>query len=136
MALVFSAVTSLAHAEANSCTRDKSEKAEYEYTRIHTWVALHKSYLAYHDCDDGGVAEGYDDAMVRLFLKNWNEISSVKRFILNDKKFAAFIIHHVNEEWSRGELENAKSLASKHCPKGLDQFCRNVVTKTVQSESG
>ena len=135
IALTFLAATSPAYAGPSSCTDDKAAKAENEYTHIHTWAALHQSYLTYRDCDDGGVAEGYDDAVARLFLRNWDDVSSVRSFLKTDKLFAAFVVRHVNEDWSRDELEKARALASTRCPTGLDQFCRDVVTAIDQSES-
>lgn len=127
--------TSSGFAESGYCPRSMEIRAEYEYTRVHTWAALHKSFVVYHGCDNGGVAEGYDDAVNHLLVRQWDALASVKVEILRDKAFASFVLRHINEEWDLNDLKRVRSLASKHCPKNLDQFCRDVVTDIDQSIS-
>jgi hypothetical protein len=115
-----------AFAEVGYCPPDRARKAEYEYTRITTWADLHQSYRLYHGCDNGGVAEGYDDVVKHLLVRQWSQLPTVAADIQRDGAFSGFITRHINEEWDRVDLMKVKSFAQHRCPSQLDRFCRGV----------
>src|SRR6516162_926836 len=53
---------------AQECTLDQSNQAEQTIGGLSTWDQVFVSFKYYKQCDDGAVAEGYDDKIVSLLV--------------------------------------------------------------------
>ena len=51
---------------ARDCARDEEIAAEEIAARLTRWTDIHSAYLRFQHCDDGAIAEGFTDSVVRL----------------------------------------------------------------------
>lgn len=57
-----------------------------------SWKNVHLAFQEFAKCDDGGVAEGYSEAVARLLADRWNTLPELVRLIHSDPPFEAFIL--------------------------------------------
>ena len=124
--------TATAHAE-DAKVKDACIAAEQTIDQVKTWKALY-TYSKTYGCDNGGVAEGISDKVSQLMVHDWASLSSVSAKIRSDASFSTFVLKHVDETWSRDDLDTAKQNAAAHCPKGLDAFCKSLVAEANDAE--
>ena len=71
-------------------------KAEEETDKLQTWGALYQSYRRHADCDDGAVAEGYDEVVARLLRDHWDPLPQFAVLFEKDQRFKTFVLRHVS----------------------------------------
>jgi hypothetical protein len=53
---------------------------------------LGAAFKQFHACDDGGIAEGWDDFVARVLARHWNELGELQKLAAVDTGFRAFVI--------------------------------------------
>lgn len=61
-------------AVAKDCSPADEEAADMATDYLTNWQAVRDSYARYRQCDDGSIAEGNSEAVVRLLVDKWNTI--------------------------------------------------------------
>jgi len=123
-------------APVEQCTVAMSAKAEDASDHLKAWPALYAFYRSFKACDDGGVAEGVDDAVDQLLSRKWSTLDAFRTTLQTDKGFVAFVLRHINEDWSRADLALVRENALHHCPEGLTAFCEAVVKQIDTINAG
>ena len=113
-----------------SCTREQGLKIEEESARLNDAQSIYRSYKRYPQCDDGGIAEGYSESVVRVLAHNWGEIRVFNRLARSDKGFQRFILSHIDETTTVEDLRTVKSNALNRCPSQARRLC-HLIGKTV-----
>lgn len=121
---------------AGECTLEASSLAEKNDINPTDWKALYSDFKNYGNCDDGWIAEAFDEATIQLLIKDYpGFFSSSPR--KSDKGFRQFIIRHINEVASVEELSQVISHAKKECPANESKFCKRIIQKArISSGNG
>ncbi len=112
------------------CTPDLAKAAEEATDIAHrSWKDLHDQYVRYVKgaaCDDGGIAEGWSDAVGHLLAHHWRELPKLDRLAKSDPGFLAFILKHIDLTLPGDDLEDMRNKAMTECPKGCETLCERV----------
>ncbi len=89
---------------------------------------MHMAYQAYGHCDDGSIAEGFDEAISLLWDKHWELVPEMQNETTSDSGFKNFVFKRIGSEtipmerWRR-IVSNAKT----QCPPSARAFCKEVM---------
>jgi hypothetical protein len=114
---------------ASRCTRDKSEAADRDLDGLLDWAAVYRTFKLYKQCDDGGTAEGYSDAVAILLTKHWSSVGVLARLARSNPEFGDFVLLHVDSLMSPDQARTIASNAEKHCPVGAKEMCKRLGAK-------
>jgi hypothetical protein len=109
------------------CSTADAQKAEETVGLSDTWQALHEHYKRYRSCDDGAIAEGYSDAVVRLLANKWEQLSDFEQLAQQDPEFERWALRHVDATTSTDDLERAWRNAHDTCPRSRRDACLPLV---------
>ncbi len=118
------------------CTEKQAQHAEEEIGQLRTWDSLYRSFLRYHNCDDGSIAEGYDDVVsLKLLLGNWDTLPRLATLLDSDKHFKSFVFRHISlTALGADDLKKLKAKAVHNCPEGRADLCRDIRLRVVKLE--
>ncbi len=128
-----------ARASAASCTRADQDAIASALPRLTTWSAIHAYVTIYAPrCDDGWMAEGYSDVVVKTLASQWARVGDLARLAERDPAFRAFVIRHVDATTDRGDLRAVLANADRRCPRELTELCAALRTaaKAALDEAG
>jgi hypothetical protein len=125
--------TPLAH---ENCTQAEAKTAEEGADSMANWSQLHKAFTRFKFCDDGAIAEGYSDSVVRLLIEQWRDVSDLQKTFDADQGFEVFVLRHVDELMSPTELTHIQSNATNSCPSGAHKFCQKIIDRVGAVRSG
>ena len=108
------------------CSHAAAEKADYEASRVRSWDKLYHSYLRYSGCDDGSIAEGYSDSVVRLFAHHWDTLSLALPLFRADAGFHRFVLRHIDSTTKDDDLKLTRENAIHSCPIGGNEECIEI----------
>ena len=100
--------------------------------QITDWNDLYEQFKQYTHCDDGALAEGWSDVVVRLLTKDWKTVSTLSRLTNADAKLSDFVLFHVNELMSPDEAHTIVANARTKCPKDARRICDALADKAAQ----
>jgi|ERR1035438_736225 hypothetical protein len=112
--------------QAIHCSYADSEKAFYEAGRLQAWDKLYHSYLHYSGCDDGSIAEGYSDSVVRILAHHWNTLPQAFPLFASNAGFYKFVLIHIDATTEDDDLEMIRSNAIRSCPTGGNEYCVQI----------
>jgi len=136
--LILSIVLSF-NAYANElCTKAQEIQADSSILRAQKWEDIYKSCEKFKHCDDGYIAEGYSDLIVKTLAYKWDQVNVLMKLISKDKDFHAFVIRHIDATADKEELEMIIHNFSKRCPKSTEKNCleiKNEAKEALQKEA-
>jgi hypothetical protein len=117
-------------ASDSRCSPDLAKAAE-EATDVarRSWRDLHDQYVRYVKraaCDDGGIAEGWSDAVGHLLARRWSELPNLKRLAKGEPDFLTFVLKHIDLTLPRDDLDSVRRKATAACPHGCDKLCEKL----------
>lgn len=115
-----------ASAQERACTKADAIEAESSVSKLHTWEGIYKSFKRFRHCDDGAIAEGYSDSIVRILARRWDELESLIKLTSSDKDFYAFVLRHIDATADKSDIEKIISNSGKHCPKSAATICAEI----------
>ncbi len=115
------------------CSAVQAKNAEYSVDYLKTWQAVYDSFKKYPGCDDGAIAEGYSDAVVKLLANHWNKFANMQKLISKDPQFNAFILMHIDATTDWDDLKAVILHASHECPKGARSLCLDIKLKATSA---
>jgi len=122
---------------AHACTDAEQNRLRDELPRLMSWQAVYASFKAYTPrCDDGWMAEGYTDAVVKMLAHRWASIGELGRLGRRDPAFEAFVLRHVDGSADLDELRAVFSNATRRCPGELHALCRSLATAATEALKG
>jgi hypothetical protein len=119
--------SSYASGSEGRCSTQEEIAAQHEAVNLDDVGALYQSFKKFHHCDDGAISEGYNEAVVRVLSKHWEQIIELHRLTSTDKEFAAFVLRHVNEAMTPKQRAIIVKNAAEDCPKVATNLCRNIL---------
>ena len=105
------------------CTKKEAMAADKEAAYLDSWTAIYRSFRKYHHCDDGAIATGYTDSVVRNLVRNWVRLSELEAMLRRDLRFEAFVLRHISATALTEDLQRIKT---SECPKGALGLCKKV----------
>lgn len=120
-----------ASAHDKLCTKAEAIEAENSVTRLNNWKDIYLSFKKYGHCDDGAIAEGYSDTVVRMLADRWDELATLNKLTSSDKEFYTFVLRHIDATADKSEIEKTITNSSKHCPKSASALC-SVLEKAAR----
>jgi hypothetical protein len=114
------------NAQDSSCPLSLLEKADRSISRLENWQDIYKSFKKFRQCDDGYIAEGYSDAVVKTLANKWSQLNILIKFTSQDKDFYAFVISHIDATTDKSEIEMIISNSGKRCPKSASNICSEI----------
>ena len=122
-------------AERPGCDDPSALVAEGEVDHLKTWEQVYDSFKRYAACDDGIVAEGYSDAVVRMLADRWDQLPALRTLVHRDERFRKFVFMHIDATTDDHDLDRLVANASRHCPKGDGQLCSTIRRRAVAARS-
>lgn len=108
------------------CSASDAYRAEVQVPVAQDWQALYAAYRRFHPCDDGAIAEGYSDVVVRLLANHWQTMPRFVGLAHKDPAFGDFVLRHLDETMSLEDAEAIKYHVAHQCPAGRRQLCRVI----------
>lgn len=108
------------------CTREQAIKAEEEAGNLNTVEAIYSSFQRFYHCDDGAIAQGYSESIVRLLVHNWSQIAALNMVTSSDNKFERFILRHIDETMAVDDQQMLLSNTRNRCPPDARRLCRLI----------
>ena len=110
--------------------------AELVVDYLDSWKNAHLAYREFSGCDDGGVAEGLSDAVVRLLAHDWRRLPELLPMIQADPKFEAFVLKHIDATTDDDDLKAIERQSMSSCPANEKALCvkLNFAAKKAISE--
>ena len=113
---------------AKECTKMEAYAAESVTDYLDSWKSVQRAFRDFGHCDDGAIAEGFDEAISLLWANKWRNLPEMLKYTKENKEFKAFIYKRI---WSESvPLERWKKIvkkARKDCPSGGREFCAEVI---------
>jgi hypothetical protein len=122
--LVFPA--SIACAQQHPCTHAEELRADKEAGTLRSWDSLYRSYKLYRQCDDGSIAEGYSESVVRILADHWSTLSRLATLSRRDARFRRFVLGHVDATTNPDDLKKIRVKANTQCPPRLGAICADL----------
>jgi len=116
-------------ATENYCSKAEAIAAKNEADTLRSWQTIYDSYKKYHQCDDGAIAAGYSDSIIKMLANNWESIQDLNRLINIDKDFLKFILNHIDETATSCDVQKVYDNANQHCPKDSSALCSLIKIK-------
>jgi len=115
------------HAQKRPCSLADSEQADREASKQRSWNSLYRSYHRFAPrCDDGSIAEGYSNSVVRILVDHWDTLPRLSELAANHQGFESFVLRHVDATVDGADLDKIRAKASHSCPAGQNDLCRRL----------
>lgn len=119
------------HAERPGCDNAMASRAEDEVDYLKTWGQMYDSFKRYAACDDGAIAEGYSEAVVKMLAERWNQLPTLRTLVDRDQRFGKFVFQHIDATRDNHDLDRVVANASRHCPQDDGQLCNTIRRQAV-----
>ncbi len=108
------------------CTKQEAMQAEEEADHLDNWNAVYQSFKRFSHCDDGGIAEGYSDAVGKLLADHWNQFPDLVKLATSDQRFQSFVVRHIDETIPADTLKKTAQNAKSRCPGNAAGLCKLI----------
>jgi hypothetical protein len=71
-------------------------EAETAVVSLPSWPAVYSAFRRHAQCDDGAIAAGFSDQIVRLLSESWNTLHQAQEIFHADPAFERFVVRHVD----------------------------------------
>lgn len=115
------------------CTPRDAEAAEAMVDHIDSWAAVATAYRRYGQCDDGGIAEGYADAIGRLLVTQWATLPRLAALSSGTPGLEPWVLRHVDTTLDTGVLETIHRNATASCPAGATRLCGAIAAASARA---
>jgi len=117
---------STASAEERRCTNAEAREAESSVSRLNNWEGIYNSFKRFRHCDDGAIAEGYSDSVIRMLADRWTGLETLKKLTSSDQDFYTFVLRHIDATADKSEIEMIITNSSMHCPESAKAMCTAI----------
>jgi|SRR5690349_5941444 len=118
---------------ADRCTKVEEIQAVGVVPYLNTWQNVHLAFQQFAHCDDGAVAEGYSEMVVRLMVEHWGQLSQFRKLSHAEPRFEAFVLNKINATVDPKDLDKLHDLAKSKCASGNTAVCRKIVARVEAS---
>lgn len=123
-------------AGADGCPKSLEKAAlEVASTDILDWADLYAVYLRFLPCDDGAIAEGFSDIVVRTLAHKWASLGKLGNIAKKDPGFLRFVYTHIDATTDPQDLQRIRdNLKKPGCPKSSANVCRGIELAVTQAQ--
>jgi hypothetical protein len=112
-----------------ACTQDEANKAEQSADNLTEWSQVYDSFRRYRHCDDGSIAEGYDNSIVGLPVTRWDSVGELSKLSAAHPAFGKFVLAHINTLMSPDQAKAIAKNANQDCPVEAKTICLELEGK-------
>lgn len=120
-------------AKSGICTIAEDSRADDAISRIKDWDSLYNVYSQFKNCDNGGTAELFDDAVIKILANNWSTTQRLVTLMSSDKDFGKFVISHISATGDLNELKRIQINAKSNCIPGSKSTCVLIESKAASA---
>jgi len=126
IALAFAVFAQVANAK--ECTQMEAYAAETVTDYLDSWKNVSRAFRDFGHCDDGGIAEGFDEAISVLWANEWQKLPEMLKYTKENKDFRNFTYKRIWSETIPAERwQKILKKAQNECPKGGKEFCAEII---------
>jgi hypothetical protein len=133
---LFFMARSAAAVDTKRCSTAQAEAAERGLGTLQSWSDLQVAFQKFGHCDDGAIAEGYSDFVMRMLASKWGEVGKLQKLAAADPAFRAFVLHHIDETWIGTEFDKLMQNARTQCPARARELCSDFLKRGGELPSG
>lgn len=126
-------VATTCSAATNDCSEIEAQAADNATDSMKSWTSIYSGFKRYGKCDDGGIAEGFTEAVVHLLASKWNTLPKVAVLVKKDHKFYKFFLRHIDASADTDELKKIYSFTQSQCPVNLKKLCAAIGSEAEQA---
>ena len=115
------------------CTKEEAIAAEAVAATANTWEQLYQQFVHYGHCDDGAIAEGFDETVTRLLAEQWSSVHVLGAVSEADPAFRKFVIRHIDQTVPAERLAHIRKNVTTQCPSRFKKLCRDIELACVSS---
>lgn len=132
--LTFGCSATPIQAVERDCTMALAQEAEGVAGRsfMLDWDGMYAAFLKYRVCDDGAIAGGFSDGVVRLLANKWELLPRLQELVIEDNEFRTFVFRHIDATTDPDDLTKILSNV-QNCPQGYEHFCDQIRTETERA---
>ena len=108
------------------CTKDEEIAAEQVADNLQTWKQLFQAFKLYSQCDDGAVAEGFDDTVDKLLAKNNANYDEFNNLTKHNPTFKTFVFRHLVATGAGDDIVTAGFNAKECYSKTSKPICKDI----------
>jgi len=72
--------------------------AESVVDYLDSWKEVYKAFKEFGHCDDGAIAEGFDDVISILWADHWNTLYEMIKYTRENEEFKKFIYRRIGTD--------------------------------------
>ena len=118
---------SVSNALADECTIKDAEAAEQAVDHLTSWQVMNDNFTRFHQCDEGSIAEGNSEAVIRLLVDKWEALPKLSVLTRQNTAFETWVLSHIDSTLDSGDLQTAVDLATSQCPASESALCQKIV---------
>jgi hypothetical protein len=92
----------------------------------HTLYALYQHFQILGACDDGGLAEGYSDAVVQILGQKWGQFENFPATSKSNPEFRLWILKNINSSVSAQDLKKIIVNSDKCIIDRVETLCGQI----------
>lgn len=97
------------------------------------WKSLDRIFIKhiqkYPSCDDGFMAEGFDDIIPRLIARDWGHSNFLFDRMLKNSHLSGFVIKHISIVSGTEDLNLLEKRAKNECTSKYRTICKKILQK-------
>jgi len=128
----FYSAASTASQSAGQCTDAEASEAEDRLDHLIDWDHVYDAFKPFGHCDDGALAEGFSAAVAQLLTTKWETAERLSRLAAKDRKFARFVLLHVDDLMSPDEARLIVTNSRTKCPPRARALCRELAARVAR----
>jgi len=115
------------NALAGLCIPKDAEAAEQALDHLTSWQVMNDNFTRFHQCDEGSIAEGNSEAVIRLLVDKWETLPKLSVLTRQNAAFETWVLSHIDSTLDPGDLQTTVDLATSQCPASESVLCRKIV---------
>jgi len=115
------------NALAEVCIPKDAEAAEQAVDHLTSWQVMNDNFTRFHQCDEGSIAEGNSEAVIRLLVDKWETLPKLSVLTRQNAAFETWVLSHIDSTLDPGDLQTTVDLATSQCPASESVLCRKIV---------
>jgi len=113
---------------AKECSQLEAYAAESVTAYLDSWRNVRHAFGEFGHCDDGGIAEGFDEAISLLWAEQWQRLPQMLKYTKENKDFRIFVYKRIwSETVPEERWKKILKQAQKDCPSGGEAFCAEII---------
>jgi hypothetical protein len=120
---------------AQDCSDIDAQAAGSAKGSMKTWSDIYSGFQHYGHCDDGGIAEGFSEAVVHLMASQWDSLPQAATLAKKDPSFRVFLLIHIDATADTNELRKIEKFSQFQCAAQLREFCTAIQASAKQAVS-